>query len=189
MTATAIQYILPLGDSPAAVAIALLWFLSLVLSIGSAIGSQLAITWESSYSKSPEDRVPRLIFLIIDRMPLALLGASSIYLLAGIPLFLFEVYGHRHSLVPITITLCTSSLLVLFTIGCFWLLGELWAAGRREKHLEDRLFDRPQENDDIWFNSAAYNKLLHMQSSVKVRSLLAVGYLHDFHQTYLQFSA
>lgn len=129
VTASTLQYSTQLTpkNSLLSLVVNLLWFVSLVASISSAIGSQLAISWNSSPYRTPPQNTPFLINTIMGDFPLALLAIASILLLAGVPFYLFEFFGRPSLVVPLLVTLTVFTLLgYLLMAGC-WQLSEVWA--------------------------------------------------------------
>lgn len=122
VTATAIQYLQQPTSRPLYIVIIFLWFLSLTCSLGSALGYLFSVVWRARFvHSSAATAPPRLINTIIKRMPTILLGLASLLLLAGLPLYLFDLLGDEHLFVPVIIALSVMLVLVPLTMG-----GLLW---------------------------------------------------------------
>ena len=107
-------------------AVNLLWLISLVFSLASAINSQLAYHWRSAIYRSPRSCVPWWVSIWINRTPLFFLVASVISFSAGLVCFTFSTY-HNRPFIPIVITVATSiSSFALIAVGS-WFAGERYA--------------------------------------------------------------
>lgn len=123
VNATTIQYSYSLPDTLLARWTNLLWILSLVFSIASAINSQIANHWRSAGYRSPQPHVPKLVSLWMTHTPLLLLGSSVFTFSSGLICFSFEVFGH-HLFIPLVTSISTSvTMFALITIG-LWIAGE-----------------------------------------------------------------
>ncbi|KAF8330007.1 WD40-repeat-containing domain protein [Cantharellus anzutake] len=123
VTATTIQFSYQSFNTRTQKAINLLWIISLVFSLASAMNSQLAYHWHYAPYRSPPEHLPWWVSIWISHTPLSFLVASVIAFSAGLVCFAFENFS-KSPLVPIIITTCTSiSSFALLTIG-LWFVGE-----------------------------------------------------------------
>lgn len=123
VAATTLQYTYGDHSSHTQVAVNLLWVISLVFSLASAINSQLANHWRQSAFRSPRSRVPWWVYIWITRTPLIFLISSVVAFSAGLVCFTFSVFGG--TVIPIVTTVCTSfTYFVLLAVG-------IWSAGER----------------------------------------------------------
>ncbi|KAF8330149.1 uncharacterized protein EI90DRAFT_3124581 [Cantharellus anzutake] len=121
--ATAIQFSYQSFGTKAQNAVNLLWIMSLVFSLASAINSQLAYHWHSAIYRSPHACLPLLISVWIVHSPLMFLVASVLAFSAGLVCFTFSNF-HHYPVIPIVITVCTSiSSFALLSVG-LWFFGE-----------------------------------------------------------------
>ncbi|KAF8322778.1 WD40-repeat-containing domain protein [Cantharellus anzutake] len=121
--ATAIQFSYQSFGTKAQNAVNLLWIMSLVFSLASAINSQLAYHWHSAIYRSPHACLPMLISVWIVHSPLMFLVASVLAFSAGLVCFTFSNF-HHYPVIPIVITVCTSiSSFALLSVG-LWFFGE-----------------------------------------------------------------
>lgn len=112
-------------------AVNLLWLVSLVFSLASAINSQLAYHWRSAIYRSPKSYLPWWVSIWITRTPLFFLVASVISFSAGLVCFTFAVYQHR-PLIPIVITVATSISSFALLAVASWFVGERYAFSKTE---------------------------------------------------------
>lgn len=134
VNATTIQYSYQLTPSTLSRAINLLWMLSLVFSIASAINSQIANHWGAAGYRSPQAYVPKFVALWMTHTPLLLLGLSVIAFSTGLVCFSFQVFG-SHLFIPLVTALSTSvTSCALITVG-LWLAGERYVASRHKRRI------------------------------------------------------
>lgn len=162
VTATMIQYSIPLTQSTLALCTNLLWLTSLVLSIGSAINSQFALYWTSSSYRSPTFETPKIIAALISRMPIALLGVSVLFFLLRLVCFTFEIF-RSHTVVPALVAACAASVTMTSILIGTWQSGE-WSSGKAL---------RQTQGSWLWpgLRSASIRGLFH-QITIPGRSLL-----------------
>lgn len=128
VNATTLQYSFALSDTTLGQATNLLWILSLIFSIASAINSQIANHWQSSVYRSPAEFVPIFVGVWMERTPLLLLSASVISFSTGLICFCFQFFPHIFiPLVACLLTTVTS--LALLIIGA-WIAGERHMAAK-----------------------------------------------------------
>lgn len=127
VNATTIQYSYSLPDTALAQATNLLWILSLVFSIASAINSQIANHWRTASYRSPPPHVPKIVDLWVTHTPLFLLGISVIAFSSGLICFAFQVFAH-HFYIPVITSVCTSVTSFAIIIVGLWLAGERYLA-------------------------------------------------------------
>ncbi|KAF8322776.1 uncharacterized protein EI90DRAFT_3130876 [Cantharellus anzutake] len=142
VTATTIQFSYQNFQTRTQEAVNLLWIISLVFSLASAMNSQLAYHWRSAVYRSPRARLPWWVSIWITHTPLSFLIASVIAFSAGLICFTFSNF-HISPFIPVVITICTSvSSFALLTVG-FWFLGERYAYGKTNgrKWLDDLMKD------------------------------------------------
>lgn len=112
-------------------AVNLLWLISLVFSLASAINSQLAYHWRSAIYRSPRTCVPWWVSIWITRTPLFFLVSAVVAFSAGLVCFTFATYQNR-PFIPVVITVATSiSSFALLAVG-FWFAGERYAFSKTE---------------------------------------------------------
>ncbi|KAI5117378.1 hypothetical protein M0805_001921 [Coniferiporia weirii] len=90
VAATALQYTINAPSSNLGAAVKALWFSSLVLSIGSAVTSMLAMTWRNAVFSSPKRELPWHIRIWINSGYLVLLVASVVAFLIGLVVYAFD---------------------------------------------------------------------------------------------------
>ncbi|KAF9506422.1 hypothetical protein BS47DRAFT_1428124 [Hydnum rufescens UP504] len=126
VTATTLQYSYQSFQTRTEEAVNLLWIMSLVFSLASAINSQLAYHWRSAIYRSPRSCVPWWVSIWITRTPLLFLVSSVIAFSAGLVCFTYATF-YSSPFIPIIITVCTSiSSFALFAVG-LWFAGERYA--------------------------------------------------------------
>ena len=137
VTATALQYLQQPTSSPLYIIVITLWFLSLVCSLGSALGYLFSVVWRAKFIHPfSELASPHLMDIMIKRTPTILLGLASVLLLAGLPLYLFDLFGNHHLFVPVLI-----AVVVLFVLspliagGLFWVMAAYLRARSRRMSL------------------------------------------------------
>lgn len=127
MNATTLQYSVNLTDNLLGRATNLLWILSLVFSIASAINSQIANHWQSAEYRSPAVFVPKIVGIWMEHTPLLLLGASVITFSTGLICFTFKVFSDHFFIPLITCLSTTVTSFALITIG-LWIASERYVA-------------------------------------------------------------
>ena len=178
VTATSLQYALPLPSTSLSTSVILLWSISLVFSISSAITSQYALYWETAFHKSPPRHVPALIRITITHLPFILLGTASALLLLGFPVFAFAFFRPSQIFPLSVITLSVSALLIALLLAGAWQVGETWA-GTRLRGLSERLYaqlsvpfsERRFPEEDEWFMAALGNRMMHAWRSLQVHHI------------------
>ena len=127
VTATAIQYIPEPPQSVASQSVALTWFISLVCSLYSAVGNQLVIAWMSSPARSPLNKTPRVIRLIIVTLPTASLAFAFFLLIYGLT---SRVFRTKHTILSVALPIVGYILFILFLVAYLWMQGEWLVMGR-----------------------------------------------------------
>ncbi|KIO23691.1 hypothetical protein M407DRAFT_26893 [Tulasnella calospora MUT 4182] len=128
VAATTFQYTSTEENSPLGQAVRALWVSSLILSIASAINSQLAMHWRSAMYRSPRSALPMWTLLCLNHTPL-------LFLVAAVLTFSIGLVGYTYSstqgkLVTLSATALTSfTSLILLTV-IVWEGGERWQASK-----------------------------------------------------------
>jgi WD repeat-containing protein 26 len=143
VTATTLQYSYQANSSTLEQNVNMLWIVSLVFSLASAINSQLAYAWHTDVYRSPKARVPWWGSVVINRAPLCFLIGSVIAFSAGLVCFTFANFAA--TAIPIVITVCTSVSSFTLLIVTSWFVGE-------------RLAFR-YSNGEMWFSDVLKNVL------------------------------
>lgn len=145
VTATTLQFTYADAKTALKQSVNLLWILSLVFSVASAINAQLAYYWSSTKFRSPRSQVPWWGFMVcrahsifgdgaietysylqvITQAPLYFLVGSVVAFSAGLVCFTFSAFPH--TLIPAVITACTAITLTSLVAVLCWLAGERWA--------------------------------------------------------------
>ncbi|KAG8974261.1 hypothetical protein FRC05_007685 [Tulasnella sp. 425] len=107
-----------------------LWIASLILSIASAINSQIAIHWRAAMYRSPRSALPIWTPFLFDHAPLGCLVLAVLAFSVGLVVWTFAA-GFHISVSISTVVITCATFLVLFTI-IFWECRE-WC---RDKHAE-----------------------------------------------------
>lgn len=147
VTASMLQYSTDLAPKTSSLSYLVnsLWFISLVTSISSAIGSWLAFSWNSAPFQTPPQHTPFLINMIMRQLPLVLLGTACVLLLLGVPLYLFAFFASTNLVVPVLVTVIVALLFTSLLLAVCWEIGEEWAA-------HSHAFPRLNEHEvDTWF--------------------------------------
>ncbi|KAG9049963.1 hypothetical protein FS837_008313 [Tulasnella sp. UAMH 9824] len=128
VAATTFQYTSTDENSRLGQAVRALWVSSLILSIASAINSQLAMHWRAAMYRSPRSALPMWTLLCLNHTPL-------LFLVAAVLTFSIGLVGYTYSstqgkLVTICATALTSfTSLILLTV-IVWEGGERWQASK-----------------------------------------------------------
>ncbi|KAF8306195.1 hypothetical protein DL93DRAFT_2101710 [Clavulina sp. PMI_390] len=125
VTATTIQFTYADAQTALQQSVNLLWILSLVFSIASAINAQLAYYWSANKFRSPRSQVPWWGFMVITQAPLYFLVGSVVAFSAGLVCFSFSAFAQ--TIIPIFVASCTAATLASLIAVLFWLAGERWA--------------------------------------------------------------
>ncbi|KAF8595362.1 WD40 repeat-like protein [Ceratobasidium sp. AG-I] len=121
-----------------------LWIISLILSVASAVNSQLAYYWHTAMYRSPRQYVPWWVAIWMKRSPLFFLVGSVIAFWIGLCLFTYSSRQSRvvSALVTVFISITASSLVF---VG-LWFLSERWTFSRTQGQLW--LFDILKDTQD-----------------------------------------
>ncbi|KAG8975910.1 hypothetical protein FRC05_004841 [Tulasnella sp. 425] len=105
-----------------------LWVSSLILSIASAINSQLAMHWRTAMYRSPRSALPMWTSLCLNQTPLLFLTFSVLTFSIGLVIYTYS--SSQGKLVTLCATVLTSfTSLILLTV-ILWEGGERWQASK-----------------------------------------------------------
>ncbi|KAF8339869.1 uncharacterized protein EI90DRAFT_3038075 [Cantharellus anzutake] len=132
VSATTIQFSYTQAGTGIEQAVNVLWIVSLVFAIASAINSQLSYQWSSVVFSTPMSALSWWGSLWIRRMPLIFLVLSVISFSAGIVCFTFSNFA-SHPIIPVCVTAASAvSAAALFYVG-LWFIVEYFVFGSRKK--------------------------------------------------------
>ncbi|KAG8955144.1 hypothetical protein FRC04_009602 [Tulasnella sp. 424] len=137
VAATTFQYTSGNQDSALDEIVRALWVSSLILSIASAINSQLAMHWRTAMYRSPRSALPMWTSLCLNQTPILFLTFSVLTFSIGLVIYTYS--SSQGKLVTLCATVLTSfTSLILLTV-ILWEGGERWQAykwGRTSQEID-----------------------------------------------------
>ncbi|XP_006462915.1 hypothetical protein AGABI2DRAFT_119748 [Agaricus bisporus var. bisporus H97] len=101
----------------------LLWFLSMIFSVGAALNSLLAMAWKATRSGSRGSKLPFWVTMWIDGSQLLFLGISILTFSAGLIVFAFA--SSQASYTPYLVVVSTSVTFIGLVAILLWMLYEM----------------------------------------------------------------
>ncbi|KAF8339868.1 uncharacterized protein EI90DRAFT_3038065 [Cantharellus anzutake] len=132
VSATTIQFSYTQAGTGIEQAVNVLWIVSLVFAIASAINSQLSYQWSSVVFTTPMSALSWWGSLWIRRMPLIFLVLSVISFSAGIVCFTFSTFANQPVILVCVTAASAVSAAALFYVG-LWFIGKYFVFGSRKK--------------------------------------------------------
>ncbi|KAF8339889.1 WD40-repeat-containing domain protein [Cantharellus anzutake] len=131
VSATAVGFSYPSKYTIADKAVNLLWLISLVFSMASAVNSQLGYRWTLAVYSSPPSAVPWWISIWITKTPLVFLVASVVSFSLGLIFFTFANFSHS-LFIPVCITVASAISAAALLIVSLWFAGDHYAFKRNK---------------------------------------------------------
>ncbi|KXN83383.1 hypothetical protein AN958_01520 [Leucoagaricus sp. SymC.cos] len=104
----------------------MLWFASLVFSVGAALNSLLAMAWKETRSGSRGGKLPFWVTMWVDGSQLIFLGISIVTFSAGLVVYAF-CSGQAHYTPYVTVSATGVTFIGLIAIS-IWMVYEMWVS-------------------------------------------------------------
>ncbi|KAG9049961.1 hypothetical protein FS837_008311 [Tulasnella sp. UAMH 9824] len=135
VAATTFQY--TSGNEPSTLdeVVRALWVSSLILSIASAINSQLAMHWRTAMYRSPRSALPMWTSICLNQTPILFLVFAVLTFSLGLVIYTYS--SSQGKLVTLCATTLTSFTSVILLTVILWEAGERWQASKSNQGTQE----------------------------------------------------